>query len=105
MKETDIQRTILEGLWYNRVLAWRNQQIPVPIRKGSQIIGLRKADPLTVGMPDILALKEGILYGIEVKTARGKQTKEQKEWAKKIEDNGGVYILARSWEDVKNEMI
>lgn len=105
MSETEIQRTILEGLWYNKILAWRNQQIPVPIRRGREIVGLRKADPFTVGMPDILALKDGVLYGIEVKTSKGRQSPEQKDWAIRIEEAGGVYILARSWEDVRDNII
>jgi len=48
----------------------------------------------------------GILQGgqrleIEVKTKTGRQSKEQKRWQRMIEKFGGVYVLARSVEDVR----
>uniref|UniRef100_A0A6H1ZCB6 VRR-NUC domain-containing protein n=1 Tax=viral metagenome TaxID=1070528 RepID=A0A6H1ZCB6_9ZZZZ len=104
MSETDIQRTILEGLWYNRVIAWRYQNIPVPIRQGGRITGLRRVDQNNIGLPDIMAIYKGMFYGIEVKTRIGRQSKDQKEWERKINEAGGKYILARSWEDVKEGM-
>lgn len=102
MKETDIQREILQKLHMNGLLAWRNQQIPVPIRRGSFIVGLRAADPFTKGQPDIMVLSKGTLYGIEVKKPGGKQSVEQKLWQQRLINNGGVYILAYSWNEVQN---
>lgn len=107
MKETVIQRMILDGLTYKRILCWRNQSIPVPIRRGRAIVGLRRADPHTVGMPDIIALYRtekmpyGFLLGIEVKTERGMQSAEQKIWQARLEENGGRYIVARGWDEVE----
>lgn len=37
---------------------------------------------------------------IECKAATGRQTREQKAWQAMIEKHGGLYILARSIEDV-----
>lgn len=93
---------ILDGLRMCGLIAWRNQQIPVPIRRGRAIVGLRRADPYTIGLPDIFAIKPGtgVLIGIEVKTERGKQSFEQREWANKMAKEGALYVLARSWEDV-----
>jgi len=103
MKETLIQRIILDSLTNRGVMCWRNQQIPVPIRRGRAIVGLRRADPHTVGMPDICALIKGLFIGIEVKRddkGGGRQSPDQKRWQEMIEKNGGIYILARSWDDV-----
>jgi hypothetical protein len=111
VKETPVQRQILDGLLMMGVFAWRNQRIPTPIVKHGRdsfgrhtmdFKGFRLADPHTIGMPDILALHEGKLYGIEVKRPdkSSKQSPKQIEWEEKIERNGGVYILARDWEDV-----
>jgi len=99
-QETPIQSAILNQLLWRKIFAWRNQRIPTPIRRGREIKGFRKADPQTVGMPDIIAVINGRFIGIEVKSATGKQEPEQVEWQAKLERAGGQYILARSWEDV-----
>jgi len=102
MTETQIQHAILDWLLWNQIFAWRNQRIPTPIRRGRQIIGLRKADPATVGMPDILCCIKGRLIGLEVKTDTGKQSKEQVEWGERLEKAGGVYAVVRSVDDVES---
>jgi len=43
---------------------------------------------------------QGKSYGIEVKKPKEKQSDEQKEWQAKFENAGGIYILARSLDDV-----
>lgn len=100
MKETPIQRSILDYLTWKGYLCWRSQSIPVPIRRGKAIVGLRRADPHTVGFPDISIIRNGSYIGIEVKTEKGKQSEEQKGWQEKITKAGGLYILARSVDDV-----
>jgi hypothetical protein len=58
------------------------------------------------GSADILGIigGQGKFLAIEVKTGRGRQTKEQKAFQKMIENHGGLYILARSVEDVKKAL-
>lgn len=101
MTETQIQKSILDWLAWNGIFAWRNQRIPTPIRRGRQIVGLRRADPATVGMPDILCCYKGRLIGLEVKTDKGKQEEAQKEWQDKLERAGGLYYIVRSVDDVE----
>ena len=101
IKEVYIQRAILDLLVWRGFLAWREQSIPVPIRRGSKIVGLRKADPHKVGMPDIFALKGGRLLAIEVKSATGKPSPEQFEWKEKLERAGALHLFARSVEEVE----
>lgn len=56
------------------------------------------------GAPDIfLMLNNGfgcVVYGIEAKSTKGLQRPEQKEFQKQFEKIGGIYILARSVDDV-----
>lgn len=54
------------------------------------------------GCPDILGLMapSGRLLGIEVKTATGKQSDDQKRFQAILEKWGGLYVLARSVGDV-----
>lgn len=54
------------------------------------------------GMADIsgLRLPHGQFIQIEAKSATGKQREEQRTWQRMVERFGGLYILARSVEDV-----
>ena len=53
------------------------------------------------GLPDIVAIKDGIYIGLEVKTATGIQSKEQKAIQDRITVAGGLYFIVRSVDDVK----
>ena len=54
------------------------------------------------GVADILGvLPNGRFLAIEVKTAVGKQSIWQKNFQKQVESNNGVYVLARSIDDVR----
>ena len=101
VREGTIQKAILDNLMYRGILCWREARIPTPIRRGRKIVAFRRADPHTIGIPDVFCVIKGKLIGIEVKTAKGKQSDEQIAWQEKLEKAGGTYILARSWEDVE----
>ncbi len=54
------------------------------------------------GSPDIIGVIEGgIFLGIEVKTGSATQSPQQKKFQKRFEQLGGLYIVARSTEDIK----
>lgn len=53
-----------------------------------------------VGSPDILACIKGRAVGIECKVGRDFQKPAQKRFAETMNRNGGLYILARSVDDV-----
>lgn len=86
MNETDIKRSIKN---YLMVKGWFCFSL-------LQGLGSYK------GAADIFAIKNGHSLWIEVKTEKGYQTRWQKQFEKDITDNGGHYILARSYEDVEN---
>ncbi len=54
------------------------------------------------GVSDIIAVHNSVPYFIEAKSQIGKQSKDQKEFQKKIEKSGGVYILAHSIDDISS---
>jgi len=51
------------------------------------------------GIPDIIGIIDGKFYGIEVKIGKDRQSAEQKEIEKEINDSGGVYFIAKSYDD------
>ena len=56
------------------------------------------------GVPDIIALHKGRFIGIEVKTDTGVLSELQRRNIVKIATNGGIGIVARSVEEVKEVM-
>lgn len=54
------------------------------------------------GVADIIGvLPNGQFLAIEVKNAKGRQSLEQKIFEKNVKANHGIYILARSIDDVR----
>lgn len=87
--ETSLKKTIKDWLTIKRYFFWYSLQG----------LGAQK------GIPDIFVLKEEKLYGIEAKSPRGKLSESQQHFKNELENNGGVYIIARSLEDVINVLI
>ena len=54
------------------------------------------------GLSDLEAIKNGITLYIEVKSPTGKQNSDQIKFEEKIKRGKGLYILARSVEDVND---
>lgn len=52
------------------------------------------------GAPDRIAVKDGRCYAIECKAPRGKLSPHQEAFRGQWEDSGGIYIEARSIEDL-----
>lgn len=99
--ESDIQRTILDWLCLHRIFHWRNNVGAFKGEYGGKNRFIRFGWP---GSPDIFVINRGRILGIEVKGPRGKQSPQQKEFANGFAHAGGIYILARSLEDVTKEL-
>lgn len=52
------------------------------------------------GICDIIAVKNGVTLFIEVKTPKGKLSAHQKLFKENIERAGGVFVVARSVDDI-----
>ncbi len=52
------------------------------------------------GIPDLIAVKNGRVLFIELKSARGRQSDHQKKFQADLEAAGGEYILCRGVEDL-----
>jgi hypothetical protein len=60
-----------------------------------------KAEGVKPGVSDIMVLWGGRLICIELKTAKGRQSPEQKQWADDATLSGAAYYVARSVEQVE----
>jgi Holliday junction resolvase-like predicted endonuclease len=48
------------------------------------------------GICDLIALKDGVTIYIEVKAPKGKLSPHQEAFARKIDEHGGLFIVARN---------
>ncbi len=83
-EETAIKRQVRDYLALKGVLVWHNLQGLGCFR----------------GLPDFMALHKGVFYAIEVKTKKGRLSDWQEMFLKMVLDQGGIAIVARSFEDV-----
>mmetsp|Transcript_27250 Transcript_27250/g.49898 ORF Transcript_27250/g.49898 Transcript_27250/m.49898 type:complete len:110 (-) Transcript_27250:926-1255(-) len=94
MKERTIQRQILIALskeFRGRGIFWQNDTGTAKSMDGKRVI--RFGLP---GSSDILGCLDGRIICIEVKTATGRQSENQKKFQTGIEARGGFYAIARS---------
>lgn len=86
MKEADIVRAILRYLkGVDGCFAWKEH---------GGMYG-------TAGIPDIIGCYRGLFFGLEVKTESGKPTKLQEATIRKIKKAGGIALVVRSVDEVK----
>ncbi len=91
--ESVILKQICDHLTLRQVFHWRqNNTGKMP---GGRYVSVKK------GVPDILALKAGQFFGIEVKKKDGRLSPEQAEFGRMCVKSGGEYIVARSIEEVQ----
>ena len=96
ISEKHIQKAILDYLAFKKIFHYRQNSGAFKTESG----GYMRAASVS-GLPDIVAIKDGIYIGLEVKTATGRQSKEQKDIESKITAAGGLYLVVRSLDDVR----
>lgn len=60
---------------------------------------------MRAGIPDIICCYKGKFIGIETKDGNNKASELQLAHGRKIERNGGIFVIAYSIEDVKEALI
>lgn len=95
--EQEIQKSILEYLTLRRVFAWRNNSGAMPIESNGSKRFIRFG---TIGSPDIFAIKDGKVYGLEVKKPKGKQSDGQVLFQEGMQKAGGIYAVVHSIDEV-----
>jgi len=101
LTEAQILRQIMDYLELHRIFAYRNNTGAMTgVHKGKRwFVRFGKR-----GAPDIIAIRGGQCYGIEVKRPGNDQSREQREFQVEFERSGAKYILARAVEDVAEGM-
>lgn len=96
-RESDVLRTILDYLKVHRVFHFRcNTGSAQYVRNGkTQFVRFG-----SVGAADIIAVYRGCCIGIEAKSSYGSQSESQVAFGTELRKAGGIYVVARSLEDV-----
>ena len=101
--EGKTQREILVYLKEKGVFCWRNNNGAVFDQKLNSGYGGYRSNNIMKGVPDIIGIMpdgSGRFLGIEVKAPGGSQSGPQVLFERRTKRAGGVYILAKSVEDV-----
>jgi len=102
--EKAIENQILHFLWKKKVFAWKNQSTGIfdPVKK----IYRKSNNPFHIkGVSDILGiLPDGRFLAIEVKSATGRASPEQKIFLEKINFYGGIGLVAKSIKEVEDKL-
>lgn len=112
MKENKIQANCYQWYHNNYCLKHHNPRcvmfsVPNELAGTNKIAMMQaKAMGLVSGVSDtIIILPNGNIIFCEFKDATGKQTDKQKEFEQIIKNLGHTYILIRSFEEFKNEIL
>ena len=98
IKETNIQKQILDYLHLKGYVAFKHRNVGIYKRKTDHYIPLSFGER---GISDIIGCtKKGIFFAIEVKRPKGKLTLEQREFLDRVNQKGGIGILADCLEQV-----
>lgn len=95
-KETEIQKAICDYLAFRHHFFWRSNNTPI-FQDGKYRAMPRYGK---TGVPDIILIKEGIFYGLEVKTQKGVISPSQEAFRDEAEKAGGRYYVVRNIDDV-----
>jgi hypothetical protein len=104
--EKDAQNSIVAWLTAKRMFFYRQNT-------GANVTTYKRVDGSSgryftkfgcPGSPDIVLICAGIYVGIECKSSSGRQSPAQKDFQDRLEKVGGVYILARSIDDVQKRL-
>lgn len=108
-KESAIMAEIMLALSEAGCLVWR-QQVGTfrPVHGGAPVrIGLTGMSDIgaivpKIVTPEMVGRTIGVVAQVEVKTATGRESEAQATWGRVVRNKGGIYVLARSPEDVQH---
>lgn len=65
--------------------------------------GLRTSG-MKKGLPDVIGIHKGRFLGIEIKIGKDRQSDDQKDREAEINQAGGIYLIAKTFDQIKPEL-
>ena len=97
-KEKDIQLVICKYLELKGHFFWRQNTSPIFDTKTGFYRPMPKYS--IKGLPDIVLIKDGVFWGLEVKRPGSKPSDDQLFFKKRCEESGAKYHIVHSLDDV-----
>src|SRR6185436_6043614 len=91
---------ILDFLLHRKILAWRQNVLPIPITRQGQLVGYRPGSK--AGLPDILAIlpPSGRTLLIEVKTGKDQLRPVQIAFLEQSRSCGAMVLMVKDYDDL-----
>lgn len=101
--EKDVEWECLTYLASQGWWPWKNPTVGVWDARAQSY--RRSSNPfLITGASDIIAIRDGLVIFVEVKSDRGRQSKAQKIFEDNIKKRGGFYYLVHSLQELKEKL-
>lgn len=109
MTETEIQKRFQIAACKNKsIRLFRNQTGVYALKDGRYLqSGLAKGSADLIGWktveitPDMVGKKVAVFLSVEVKTPTGRLSEEQQNWLNKVNQDGGIALVARNPDDAQ----
>lgn len=101
--ESAVLELVCQYLTVRRVFFWRSNNVPVFRPERGAFCAMPRYS--RHGVPDILAVVNGRLLGIEAKSAKGRTSPAQEQFRQDLETAGGVYAVCRDVPDVERALL
>ena len=80
-------------------MVYGDRALIVRVQSGRFTVGQHFIRGAMAGTADLIGVVDGRAVALEVKTAKGRQSDTQREWAARWSDAGGIYAVVRSGTD------
>lgn len=101
--EQQIKNSILAWLKINGIFAWPIDSVGIYDQE-RKCYRRKHSIHHIKGVSDILGIYKRRALAIEVKSEKGRLSDEQKEFLRRVDEEGGIAIVARSVEDVERQL-
>lgn len=102
-KEKAIENQILSWLKIKKIFAFKVESVGVFDQKLGRY-RMKHSVHKRNGISDIIGIFENRFLAIEVKALKGRLSDHQREFLEEVNENGGIGFVARSIEDVEQEL-
>lgn len=99
--ESKVVDACIKWLWQRGVFCWRNNTGALRDKRNHLIRFGKVGSPDIIGIAPWSSCHRGKFIGIECKSSTGKMTPHQEEFCSKVTANFGIYIVARSIDDLE----
>src|SRR5262245_16172162 len=110
-RESDVLAACLQYLRWKGIYCWRQNQGAIPLRNGSfrRFVGLKGVSDILGILPQTAVLDGrevtfGVFLAVEVKQPGERPRPEQAEFLRRVEELGGVAIVAHGVDELEREL-